>query len=467
MKQKKKKTLTTDEQKVVKLILWHMGCLDWKLKPVQRDMLQSYNACVDDLKFVINCSRRLGKSFLLCCIAIGFALSTANAQIRYAAPTQKALKKIVHPLFKKIIDDCPCSCRPEWKSQDGMYQFPNGSQIHLAGANNGHDEDLRGTEAHLALIDEAGFIDDLTYLVDDILMPQLLTTGGRLIMASTPARSPAHAFNEYAIEAKHHGNYAHYTIFDAGYDDELIQKFCKEAGGVKSSTWKREYMADLYVTDESSAIIPEAANFKPGIVRDLENYKHYHKYVAMDLGVKHLTVVVFAYYDFLRAKICVEREFVINGPQMTTIKLKNGIETIEHKLWQGAEPYKRIADNNNPLLLLDLGSIHGMFFSSTSKDTLNAMVNEMRIWFANDRVEIDESCKVTIDSVRYGIWNDQRTDFAVSKTLGHFDAVAAIMYLIRNIDQATNPIPVKRSFDMIIDEEVTQYSELRQIFGRG
>jgi hypothetical protein len=70
---------------------------------------------------------------------------------------------------------------------------------------------------------------------------------------------------------------------------------------------------------------------------------------------------------------------------------------------------------------------------------------------------------VLIDSLKYGLWNEKRSEFARSKTLGHFDAIAALMYLIRNIDEATNPIPVKLGFNQVNydeDEQLTEYKKL-------
>ena len=77
------------------------------------------------------------------------------------------------------------------------------------------------------------------------------------------------------------------------------------------------------------------------------------------------------------------------------------------------------------------------------------MVNNLRVWFANGRIEIDDSCTLLIDSLKYGLWNEKRTEFASSKVLGHYDAVAALMYLVRNIDESTNPIPIKVGFNQV------------------
>ena len=41
----------------------------------------------------------------------------------------------------------------------------------------------------------------------------------------------------------------------------------------------------------------------------------------------------------------------------------------------------------------------------------------------------------------FGLWNEKRTDFIRTDTLGHCDGIASLMYGIRSIDTTTNPIP--------------------------
>lgn len=373
---------------------------------------------------------------------------------------------MIKPIFKKIFATYKIEYRPTWNSQEGAYIFSNGSMIHVAGVNNGHEDDLRGTDADLAIVDEAAFVDNLEYLTESVLMPQLINTGGLLVMASSSPLSPSHEFAEYIHQAKAGGFYSDFDIDESGYTPEIIAEFCKEAGGAKSTTWLREYKNKLIV-DTEYAIVPEASEYDFSFTHDEENFKHYHKYVAMDLGVQRdLNFTIFGYYDFLRAKICIMREHVMSGPEMTTPKLHKDLEDIEKELWEGKEPHKRVADNNNPLLLLDLGSIHNMFFHSTSKDNLHAMVNELRTWFQEGRVEIHPSCKLLIESLKYGVWNEDRSKFGRSKTHGHYDGVAAMMYLVRNIDEHTNPIPIKKGFEIVNFEEEHRLENLKKMFKR-
>lgn len=419
------------------------------LKPVQKKILSQFINSKNRVS-VFHCSRRLGKTHLLCVLSIIYALKKNNSQIRYASVTQKAVRKMVHPIFKELFNKIPEKYRGKWNSQEGAYFFQNGSICHVLGVNNGAEDDARGTSTDLALIDESAFVDNLQYLTDSVLMPQLLTVkDSRLIMASSSPLSPAHEFCDYISKAKLENSYHSYSIYDGGYDNDLIDEFCSEAGGKESTTWRREYLNEIII-DEDYAIIPEAKNLKTTITQ-AEHKKHYHKYVAMDIGIRDLTVVLFGYYDFKRATLCIEHEYSINGPRMTTPIVAENVKQIEKELWGNEAPYKRISDNNNLLLLQDLGYLHDCHFIPTSKDSLEAMVNEMRIWVKNGRLEVDPSCVLLIESLKYGFWNDNRSDFGRSATLGHFDAVAALMYLIRNVDVTTNPIPLKITFDDHVD----------------
>lgn len=434
------------------------------LKPVQKEMLKKFIGSKQRTN-VFHCSRRLGKTYLLCVLSVIFALKKSNSQIRYASVTQKAARKMVHPIFKELFGKITANYQGKWNSQEGAYIFKNGSMIHLAGVNGGHSDDLRGTASDLAVVDESAFVDDLGYLVDSVLMPQLLTVpGSRLIMASSSPISPSHEFVDYIQKTKLDGSYHSYTILDGGYDKEIVEEFCKEAGGETSTAWLREYMNQIII-DSDYSIVPEASSLTFGINKT-EKYKYYQKYVAMDIGTKHLTFLIFGYYDFLRAKLCIEKEYYINGPQMTTPIIADNVKQIENELWNDNEnsEIKRISDNNNLLLLQDLGYIHGCHFLPTSKDSLEAMVNEMRIWFKDSRIEISEDCPMLMDSLKFGFWNESRSSWGYSKTLGHFDGMAAIMYLIRNVDVFTNPIPVRIGpNEILIEEENPSFSALQSI----
>lgn len=437
------------------------------LKPVQKQMFEAFLNS-NTRKYVIHSSRRLGKTFLLCVLAMVFAINKPHSQIRYASVSQKAVRKMIMPIMKQIISNLPSKFKPKYNSQEGAFVFNNGSMIHIAGVNNGKADSLRGTSADLAIIDEAAFCDELTYLTESVLMPQLLTVkGSKLIMASSSPLSPAHEFATYIQQAKIENAYSSYTIHDGLYTKDLIEEFCKEAGGSTSTVWRREYLNEL-ITDEELSIIPEwKKEFVQNVTPD-EYRRYYHNYESMDIGVRDQTVILFAYYDFKNARLIVEDEFTISGPDTTTKAISEGIDAKEKQLgW--SKVYRRPADNNNLILIQDLNSQYNKAFYPTNKDSLSAMVNEVRLWVQQGRVVVSPKCQQLIGCLEFGVYQDnKRKEFGRSKVYGHFDALASLIYLIRNIDQHTNPIPITHnisSHDFYVPHQESESSiALKKIF---
>jgi hypothetical protein len=419
------------------------------------------------LKWVNNCSRRLGKSFKKCLQGIEVCLQIPEGQARLIAPTQKMLRNITLPIIRTIIRDAPADVRPVWKQIDSLWFFPSTrAELHVAGANNNHEDDSRGVAAHWIGIDEAGFIDRLQYLVADVLMPQLLTTRqdtngqfGKLSLSSTPPPTPAHEFVDMAQAAQLVKAYSEYDIFQSGYSPEIIELFRKEANGPAwkpgdpdSTTWLREYLCK-FVVDKNLAIVPEWNDTYIAEWPRSDFFRFYHLYNGMDLGVSDFTVCLFGYYDFKAARLVIEDEVVMRGPQMTTPLLAAAIKARRTALWPKVEAdgtllhrdiYRAVADNDNPLLLNDLAALHGVYFQPVVKDSLHAMVNAIRILIGSGRLVVHPRCAHLTGCLRYGVWEDlKRRKWFNSgpDKFGHFDALAALMYLIRNLDEQTNPVP--------------------------
>jgi hypothetical protein len=323
--------------------------------------------------------------------------------------------------------------------------------------------------------------------VEDVLMPQLLTTGGNLVLGGTPPRTPAHPFTRYAAECKAGGNYSEFNIYQAGYRPEVIEKFCKEAGGKDSTTWKREYMAEI-VVDEESALVPEWKDkFVQDWPRDQEFFRFYHRYEAMDIGGRDKNPTLFAYYDFKNAKLIIEDEDTISGPEMTSRLIARRTKQKERDLWPDIVPheipigpveewpalniYSRIADSNNVILLNDLGTDFGIHFMPTNKDELLAMVNKVRLMVSAGQIIVNPRCTQLIGCLKFGIWNKKRDQFERSIVFGHFDAMAALVYLVRNLDTVTNPIPPNYNktqdhfFVLPGIEQTKEAGNIKKIFG--
>lgn len=424
---------------------WHRGNLSFKFHAAQKLINKTFNESPNQL-FVGNCSRQLGKSFWAVAKAIEQAVKKPHSQIRYGSPFQSDLLDFIIPAFEKVMEDCPKSIKGKYRAKGSKFIFPNGSEIKLVGLDK-NPNGLRGNTLDLIILDECGFVSNLDYIYKSVIVPATLhRPNAKIVLISTPPATPAHAFVDYAHRAEAEGGYATFTIYDNPLITQAdIERLAKESGGFNTTTWRREYLCE-FITDTDSQIIPE---WRDEMVQDIEKdqyYNYYHKYVGMDLGVKDFTACIFGYYDFKRASLIIEDEFKMNGPSMNTEMLVCAIRDKETEIWQDAEPFRRISDNNWPIMMQDFSSIHGLTFIATNKDSLEAMINEVRLMVGAGQIIINSKCKQLIGCLKYGVWDTKKKGFARSTTYGHFDHLAALIYLVRNLAKHSNPIPADHGF---------------------
>jgi len=432
--------------------LWRLGLVSWKFHNAQLDIYQAINKSTAST-FVINVARQSGKSYMLSGYAIEFALQHPGAKICFLAPTAKAIKKIVLPRIKEILSDCPRDLLPSYKVNDQVYKFKNGSEVHLAGTDAERAENLRGQVFHLVICDEAGFMNKLDYVVSSILRPLTATVSGKIILSSTPPVSPSHPFKKIFVEqAIKTGNYIKKTVHDNPLiSDKIKQQYMEESGGEDSVAWRREYLAE-FIIDENEAVIPEANEKKvESLIKKVIPNGHnisgeheimepmfYDAYTVADLGYTDNTGILFGYWDFNRATLVIQDEALFNKPNTQTIS--NIIVQKEGALWGQKKPYLRFCDGD-PITISDLNSAHQLAFSQTRNDELEASVNSVRLFIQDNKINIDPRCTNLILQLKSAIWDSSRRKFARSGDHGHFDLIAALIYMVRNIRRARNPNP--------------------------
>lgn len=445
---------------------WARGLLGYKCDKKQREVYDRVVASKFDV-FYLNFSRRRGKSYLLCLLAITYALKNPNSEVKYAAATAKAVKKIIRPLFRKILKDCPEELRKQikWSTMDGEYTFPNGSTITVAGCDGQNYDNLRGTEAHLVIVDEAGFIDELDVVFEEVLLPQTLETGAPIVVASTPPRSTAHFAVSIArgcIEKSQQDGkdyYFHQTIFDnPRLTHDAIQNFImkaarnREVGAYqRSPSFRREFLAE-FVVDLDAAVIREWAEMsEPGhdhpLLRATDRPTHFDTYVSSDWGFRRdPTGCLFAYYDFKKAVLVIEDELVMKKAR--TEEQAVAIKKKEKDLWkigednQPTRPYLRIGDGAGMGAQVneDMQVLHGMLFIAAHKDKKEALINELRIWIQDGKIVIHPRCKMLAHQLSTTTWNKTHTEFDRNED-GHGDLIDALAYLVRNLHKDHNPFP--------------------------
>lgn len=420
---------------------WHRSNLQYLLHAGQRVIDKRFNEAPGQL-FVGNIARQFGKSYWAVTKCVELAMKKPKSRLKYGTAYHTDLTEFILPTFDAVLSDCPEAIKPKYKVQGSKWVFPNGSEIKLVGLDKSPNS-LRGNVIDLIVIDEAGFVENLQYIYSSIIMPATLHRPDcKIIFISTPPSTPAHPFGDFIQRAEAQDCYVMLNIYqNPRIAQEDIDRMAKEVGGVESTTFRRECLCEL-ILDEDLALIPEWSDSFIQEPSYDQFYKHYHRYVGMDLGRKDHTALVFGYYDFKKARLCVEDELTMGGPSWTTVTLKDAIITKEAQLWADMKPFRRISDNNNPHLIMDLNALYGVHFMETSKESLEAMVNEVRIMIGAGQIEISPKCKMLIGCLKYGLWDKNRKEFARNRVYGHFDHLAALIYLVRNLAKHSNPIPL-------------------------
>jgi len=436
--------------------LWEYGVLDYKLTEPQK-IIKS--GILDDSSkiSVVMCARRLGKSYLALTMAIEACLKNPDTIVKYVFPKQKAAKKNILPIMKTILEDCPKHLRPVFMAADLLYKFPNGSELQMAGSDNGNIENIRGGNSSLNIVDEAGFCDDLTYAVRSVLAPTTKLTQGRTILVSTPSRYEDHEFvQDWALKYQAEGRIRVFTIFDNPQFTEAIIKDALDdyPEGEKDPGFRREYMCEIVRSADTSILPSFSSEVEKIVVReDYTRPVFYDAYVSMDIGGSDLTAVLFGYYDYLNATTVIEDELIF-GKEVNTRSVAEEIRKKEQILWtnpidqSAIPPYLRVADNNNLIMLTDLQRDHGITFIPTRKDNREAAINGLDVALSQHKVVIHPRCTHTLYHMKFARWDKNRRNFLKIKDSpsgqikgGHADALAAIIYLHRNIIKSKNPYP--------------------------
>lgn len=436
--------------------LWRRGVLSWKLDSCQKELYNLfYNASHRVQTWLL--ARRSGKTYTLCILALEQCIRVPNSIVKFASPTKLQITTIIRPLLKKILSDCPDELKPEFRSKDFIYYFPNGSEIQLAGTDSGHAEKLRGGDSHICIVDEAGSCSDLENVVKSILLPTTLITNGKVLLAGTPPSEPDHDFIKFIEEAELRGSLVKKTVYDnPRITKEQLEELISELGGLNSDAAKRELLC-MIIKDSNTAVIPEMTDeLSKRIVKEWPKPPFFDAYVGMDLGFVDLTVVIFGYYDFRAAKIIVEDELVVKGVDMHLPSFTEKIQEIENRLWcnpltNEMKPVKRVSDINY-IVTKEISRSSGgqITFEATKKDDNEAAINKIRVMLNSEQIIIHPRCGTLIRHLKNVKWKSSvnKTVFARSPDDGHYDAVEALKYLVRSVNLTKNPYPAHYNMNM-------------------
>ena len=413
----------------------------WYLFPFQ---LGPYQMLLDHRFPFIEQSRRTGKTNEVLVWVLEELTKNEGWICRWCEPWKFQAREIVMPEIEAIQKFASKQDKFKYYTTDSFYENARGSRLYLRGVNDDKGESARGPKSHIIVADEYGSWKEPRYIINEVLLPQLLSTNGKLARLSTPPKDLGHKYYEDRERALRDGRFCQRIIWDAQgqlYEKKQIEEICEEVGGENSIAWKREFLCEE-IGDPTLLVIPEFQEKIGDIVKSkIERPSHYDAYVAGDSGFDDNTFGLFGFYDFKRDVVCIEREYVDNSK--TTNEHITQFKKIEKDLWKKVPPYLRTLDADKQKIY-DIMVEDNYTVNRPFKAHKIASINTLRERVRRGGIEIHESCVNLIRQLRVGMWKDEtKKDFQRTEGLGHLDGVAALMYFNRSIDTKKNPYPVE------------------------
>jgi len=450
--------------------LWRRGELSWKLDPHQLAVDQLFDAwnerrrtpeyiehcqklerALDDV-WVEEIARRWGKTSKWIIKLTSIAIKRPGAVLTYATAFQKDIGDIIVPLANQLLADGPDDLRPKYQrskneGHEGLY-FDNKSVIKLVGIDQ-HPDALRGRFSDGVVISEAGFVRKLENTVRAVLLPQFQRRPWAFLAleSSTPEEFDHDFTRVFVPDAEARKAYIKRTIDDnTAIDPAEKARAIRQAGGIGHPTCDREYYCKQ-TRDPERMLVPEFSEDRhvvdPGRVPE-----YAHCYEALDPGTRDKFGIGWAYWDFERAKLVVQRSWAESNA--STGDVADLLKVTERELWGSLtywngvkfkpNPYLRVSDVD-PRFIHDMASEYGITIVPTAKDDAEAQLYALRNAFSQDKIEIWRDSGPLVSQLKAGTYNEQRTDWARSEVHGHFDCIAMLIYLWRNVVRTLNPYP--------------------------
>lgn len=396
-------------------------------------------------EFLIFCSRQLGKSFVILCIALSHCAHLHGRRkplVRIFCETTKQVEDIVNDNMQVILALAPPSWIKRSKSEN-RWKVGLG-EIRVCPMAAAHVDGKRGGNATLVICEEGGFTASDTYkrAIGSVINPQLLRSRGMLVHVTTPSEDIAHYIHTTVLpKCKRAGALSNFTIYDnPQLSDEQICEAFERCTSVEE--WDREYIVKI-VKSEQMTVVPEFDAERHVAKSPVPLPSHAHWQTALDFGgVVDKHGILLTFYDFKRAKLVVKAEVFLekNTGTPEIIQKTEAMERIADSRWlTDGEPW-RVSDCPGQILVDLRNAGFSVRTPDKEKGSWEAGINAIRAAFGQGEIEIDPSCFWLISSLDFGQFTENRKDFRRTPELGHLDLVAALIYAWRHKNTG-NPYP--------------------------
>lgn len=435
--------------------------------------------------YVLDIGRRWGKTTLRFVIRCEDCLRHPGRTYRYASAYQKNVDEIVNDISRYVLDTAPDDVRPTYGTRRGVgtgFFFPNGSVLLLVGLDQNPDG-LRGRASDGDDISEAAFVRHLVSSVKNVLYAQYQgRPWARMCLeSSAPLETESDYDTTFLADSQLRQAYAYATIDDnPRLSADERDEFIRAAGGREHPDCQREYF-NMRVRDPQRTVVPEFVASKHVVRRAVPQYAY--AFTFADPGTRDLFGLVWAYWDWWRQKLVVQRSWA--ECNAGTTRVASVCADTERELWGGgtdnnvaapatapqallqywdgqqlrSNPHLRVSDVDLTFIT-DAKIDHGMTFLPANKARLEekeagaarrageANLYLLRKAIGDGVIEIWPDSGPLQMQLERGMWNEQRTDFERTPALGHLDCVKALAYgyrkaamPLRNIDPIKPELP--------------------------
>jgi hypothetical protein len=300
-------------------------------------------------------------------------------------------------------------------------------------------------------------MDHLRRAMRDVVRPMTATTKGLILLLTTPPNQPDHESQQIYDDLHEQGLTFDVTLKDArnpkldvaekaamlkdaGEYEEDIPRILAGEIPPRTTTAQREYWC-TWVSDAGKLVIPEYPEAAIEIVTDPGPPPVYRDcYVGADWGIKDPSAVLFSYWDSRRQVLVIEDEWLQR--QAGTPTIAAAIHEKERQLWRGNFDVYRVCDIDLRLQR-DLAELHDLTFALADKKDRAANVDLTRSYFRRKQIIIDPRCKKLDTQLHRATHDRSGKDFERKREkdggepvhpdqdMGHYDLVAALIYLVR------------------------------------
>lgn len=425
----------------VKAELWRRGEISWQLEDHQRAVYEVVKDNMNVQIVYLDWTRRGGKTRVLASLCDN-RCRKEKITIKYGAAYATDLKRFIRPTFDAIFEDCPEDLRPRYIKSEGSYVYPNGSSIELIGCDKDPDK-MRGNGVRIMVLDEAGFMDKLQEIYEDVVIPATARRIDQMdeqvivfIATTPPPSAEAHYAHTLRELAKAEGYYTKLTLEEVkSISDDEKARLYKGVGGRYSIKSRREFGVE-WIVDSDRALMP---TFNANTHVSTFNLPDFYSSITGGdtSGKRDLQAFHIIAYDHEIDKYLIVDEVCCEAKTPSSEWRK---QVVEMEKRQAMPSSFRVIDMPTDMQR-DLGAEgFSVMLPEKGPGSKDATLTLVRDLFFRDKILIHPRCTMLIKTLATHLLTRTGSDFERNDVTGHADCYDSIAYALMHLSKH-NPTP--------------------------